>query len=100
MLCVETQYDCLDLVRVDRTTKHRVYCGVWTFDRSGRVYPRQKWNYTRARIATVDDAAKVEEETRRRRCISVILAKCDNINELRKLTTEKLVKLALILETT
>jgi hypothetical protein len=99
LLLVERQHDEY-LTKVDRTTATFVFCGAVKFNRQGHPVPRQRWDYTHARIATKEDIAKVKEETRRRQCISVILAKCQNVNELRKMSTEKLVRLSVILETT
>jgi hypothetical protein len=86
------------LETVDRTTKTLVYCGTTKFNRRGDRSPRTRWDYTHARIATVEDIAEVEEETRRRQCIHAILAKCENVNILRKMATAKLVRLVAVLE--
>jgi hypothetical protein len=87
-----------DLVTVDRVTKTLVYCGARKFNRRGNLVPRTRWDYTHARPATDEDRAEIEEETRRRQCIHTILAKCDNINRLREMSTEKLIRLAATVE--
>lgn len=98
VLLVTSGADSIRLETVTRTTDTLVYCNVSKFNRRGDCSPRRKWDYTHARLATVADIAKVEEETRRRRCIHAILDKCQNVNLLNKMKTETLSQLAAILE--
>jgi len=86
------------LSTVTKTTKTLVCCGSTKFNRQGRLTPRQKWDYTHARIATEIDVAQVKEEIHRRQCINVILAKTGNINDLRAFSTKKLICLVAVLE--
>lgn len=99
VLLVERQHNAY-LTKVDRTTTTLVFCGMMRFNRRGAQSPRMQWDYTRARIATEEDVAKVKEATHRQQCIKAIIDMCQNVNTLRKMTTEKLEQLARVLEDT
>ena len=85
------------LATVDRTTKTSVFCGARKFNRHGYEVPREKWHGVWAKIASAEDIAAAQEKDRRDRCIHVIL---EWNNKLRELVTEKLERLAAILEDT
>ena len=84
------------LTTVTKVTKTLVYCGATKYNRQGRQSPRQKWDYTHARIATAEDVARVKEEIRRQQCIHTLLAL--NVNVLKTFSTEKLSSLVAALE--
>ena len=87
------------LLEVERTTKTRVFTTTGgVYDRRGHSFPHQRWDTNHVRIATPEDIAEVHEETRRHQCIKAILAKCENVNILRKMATAKLVRLVAVLE--